>query len=635
MTKWRINKISIENFKFFHRPFELKLDGKNLLLYGENGSGKSSIYWSFYTHFQSCYKQPSIDDAQKYFDSNSTENLRNKFLEDDKRSGIIIEFKATDPKDSRVKTYEDSSERCNTSVTGDTFMQITAGSSSFMNYKFLSSIFDFKNSKQPEIFSIFEADIFPALVLQPAVDLVRLDGSSTSSMTADYWWKYLNNQLSHLPRGTNPNYVKKTSSEYIKYAALLKEFNRQIKNNVTLIETKANQMVSRSFRLEARIQLNYKDAKIEDVPMKYVEDHNKRLVPPRIVVKAEFNHAHAIGRHDVLHPRSFFNEAKLTCMAIAIRFAVVDIMHRADEDGVSALFLDDLLISLDMSTRLDVIDIILGYESNYQILLFTHDYTFYDIIKSKIRQSRQQREWLFKELYSLDDDANAIPDYLLIEDKNATEKAKAFFEQRDYASSANALRRECEEQLKRLLPFNDTIEFTKDPYPKTTFRQLTNMMDALNNFYSNTGISNLTPNIQIYRERLLNPLSHNDVRTPIFKSELLKALNEIPKLRGIEKMPIVSYSLCDEKKEFCIHLKDGGNDGEVHFYFCAEWNKYVWEKNNYYSNPQVHVISSNVGMHKSGEEKTLNSIYTSLKGFVYRADSSRCPSIEDSVQEIR
>uniref|UniRef100_UPI002627146D ATP-binding protein n=1 Tax=uncultured Prevotella sp. TaxID=159272 RepID=UPI002627146D len=55
---WKINNIEIRNFKFFHEPFTLNVDGKNLLLYGENGCGKSSIYWSFYTHYQACLKQP-------------------------------------------------------------------------------------------------------------------------------------------------------------------------------------------------------------------------------------------------------------------------------------------------------------------------------------------------------------------------------------------------------------------------------------------------------------------------------------------------------------------------------------------------------------------------------------------------
>lgn len=71
-------------------------------------------------------------------------------------------------------------------------------------------------------------------------------------------------------------------------------------------------------------------------------------------------------------------------MAVAMRFAVVDVMYQGDENVSSALFLDDLLISLDMSTRLSVIDVILAYQDKYQILLFTHDYAFYDILKSRI-----------------------------------------------------------------------------------------------------------------------------------------------------------------------------------------------------------------------------------------------------------
>ena len=42
-----IKEITLYNFKAFYGENTIKLDGKNLLLYGENGSGKSSIYWAF------------------------------------------------------------------------------------------------------------------------------------------------------------------------------------------------------------------------------------------------------------------------------------------------------------------------------------------------------------------------------------------------------------------------------------------------------------------------------------------------------------------------------------------------------------------------------------------------------------
>jgi energy-coupling factor transporter ATP-binding protein EcfA2 len=40
----RINKINIRNYRFFAEPFPLDFSGENVLLFGENGSGKSSIY---------------------------------------------------------------------------------------------------------------------------------------------------------------------------------------------------------------------------------------------------------------------------------------------------------------------------------------------------------------------------------------------------------------------------------------------------------------------------------------------------------------------------------------------------------------------------------------------------------------
>lgn len=49
----KITKISLQGFRAFDEPFELDLDGgKNLLLHGENGSGKSSIYLALKRFFE-------------------------------------------------------------------------------------------------------------------------------------------------------------------------------------------------------------------------------------------------------------------------------------------------------------------------------------------------------------------------------------------------------------------------------------------------------------------------------------------------------------------------------------------------------------------------------------------------------
>lgn len=73
--KSRLHKIEIKNFKAF-REFTLNLEGRHLLVYGDNGAGKSSLYWALFTFLQSARKQPKGCIA-KYFEPGGPENLLN------------------------------------------------------------------------------------------------------------------------------------------------------------------------------------------------------------------------------------------------------------------------------------------------------------------------------------------------------------------------------------------------------------------------------------------------------------------------------------------------------------------------------------------------------------------------------
>lgn len=53
----KIDELTLENFKFFRGLETLKFNSKNILVYGENGSGKSSLYWALYTFMQSSLKE--------------------------------------------------------------------------------------------------------------------------------------------------------------------------------------------------------------------------------------------------------------------------------------------------------------------------------------------------------------------------------------------------------------------------------------------------------------------------------------------------------------------------------------------------------------------------------------------------
>ena len=52
----RIKQIKLKHFKFFYGEVTIDLERQNALIFGENGSGKSSLYWALYTFMQSVFK---------------------------------------------------------------------------------------------------------------------------------------------------------------------------------------------------------------------------------------------------------------------------------------------------------------------------------------------------------------------------------------------------------------------------------------------------------------------------------------------------------------------------------------------------------------------------------------------------
>lgn len=79
----KITKISLQGFRAFDEPFELDLDGgRNLLLHGENGSGKSSLFLALKRFFEE-----RGDDIAKH---------RNHFSPDARTPSVRLHIKGTD-----------------------------------------------------------------------------------------------------------------------------------------------------------------------------------------------------------------------------------------------------------------------------------------------------------------------------------------------------------------------------------------------------------------------------------------------------------------------------------------------------------------------------------------------------------
>lgn len=123
-----INKIHILGFKAFPNDFELVLEGKHLLMYGENGSGKSSIYYALHCMFQAPLKS---DIGKKYFNADSEQHLKNinNLAADSK---IVIDFTNNHP-----WIYSINKDGYNTELLGGVHPLPADINGCFINHKFI------------------------------------------------------------------------------------------------------------------------------------------------------------------------------------------------------------------------------------------------------------------------------------------------------------------------------------------------------------------------------------------------------------------------------------------------------------------------------------------------------------------
>ena len=197
----------------------------------------------------------------------------------------------------------------------------------------------------------------------------------------------------------------------------------------------------------------------------------------------------------------------------------------------SFLALDDMLISLDMSNRAKVVDFLLKISDKYKIYLFTHDKAFFNYVCHEIHQSGKSEEWVYKRVSY---NANNKEPILLDEHSDYLSKAKHFYEIGDYDTSAIYLRKQLEQSVGELLPYE--LKTRADG----GFVDLQTLWAKLVKFYSDNGKS-LEPPMQILftnsKLLILNVAAHfQRLSNPIYKIELDKVFKLVDYVRSLEKI---------------------------------------------------------------------------------------------------
>ena len=480
----KITKIEIKNFKAFRGPDVIDLSekgGQSLLLYGENGSGKTSLYKALELFLES-----SENEAIRFIDH------QNIFATDD---GYVRLHFTSNPNLQKVD-YEWSENALN-----DTLVQPIIDASKakgFLDYKALLDT-HYLHYKDDTV------DVFDLMIGTLLKNVIN-DISVPSRSFAEEW-----QDLSELifPEQGAAQEVENSQQQFA-------DFNTGIENILARLKMDANKML-RKFGYEntvVELDFEYHEPKFNNNVNKYES--------PQILLKVDF-----LGSIRPKH-HQFLNEAKLSAIALSIFFAGFTLQPPSD---LKILALDDALIGLDMSNRLPVLDILDEKEfEDYQIFLMTYDRAFYEMAKQRKSDDKQ---WKTAELYRGEVDGYEIPAY--VEGKAYIDKAKEYLRANDYKACAVYIRTAFEAIIKRFCEKkNLKVKYSEDPKrlnSEDLWKQIkTGPIRAVKKKGATPFLKQpLIGQIESSRKFTFNPLSHANI-VNVYRKELEEAIDAVERL---------------------------------------------------------------------------------------------------------
>lgn len=511
----KISQILLSNFKFFNKEEVIDINNNHLLLYGENGSGKSSLFWGIYTLLEASFKQPIETD--KYFQTFGTndESLVNIYA-----TKKICPITNKEHCDSYIKIKSDNSTEyvlslLDSTICGNANAQESRKATDFINYQSIFKFQDFKNSETPDLYEVFNYSVLPYVTF-PSFPIKGKPLTNAGLM----WEEYKNGPGKTINRKGDTILVYKHSPEYKNFLAFEKHFNESFTKLVEFINTHGSDFVNK-LGYNIKFELKYTP------PTHIKKDKNYEWTAFRIDLIITSYNGQIV---QIKKPQSFLNEAKMSAIAIAIRLAIIDQrIGTAVPDSLKVLVLDDLMISLDMGNRDKLMDLLLDdFANRYQILFFTHDKMLFDFVDYKIKQHKQDTEWLRKEMYVGEDDTTK-QEYPVIIDGECDSyiKAQKYYKAKDYVASALYIRKTLEDFIVNLLP----EEYCKNADGK--FVELNTLWNRLLK-YSNSIPENIKRRFSQSKLMVLNPSVHyQKLSFPIYKKELSDAIDLIKDLRAL------------------------------------------------------------------------------------------------------
>lgn len=496
MTK-RIVSLKIDNCRAYCGNYDALIlpNGENLLIYGENGSGKSSLYKSM-NNFFSRSILPSFPFVKNRYLNHLEGSIKINFSE----------FSSSLPLQIVPNTYEEYTFGSVTSDNNIQFIQTASRVKGFLDYTDLLKVY-LHNEERPNLF-----DLIVYSLLGNHIPL-----ASGGNFRFKNKWQQLQKDLTLNAYTRNDKCHKNAIDE-------LPDYEIHLRSTLDLVFLELNRLLS-SYFTDFNIQLNYV---LSPLDFNYIgwksewyttSDLRLDIIKDGVLIGANYS--------------DFLNEARLSAIAICLYLA--SLLQNPTNIELKILFLDDVFIGLDAGNRLPILDILRNEFANYQKFISTYDRHWFELAKRQF-EVYNDKSWATLEIYVGVETIghNTISKPILVSGLSNYEKAVQYLHNKvrpDYPASSNYFRKAIEELIHGLVP---KYELADSENTLLADYKLTQLLAKTKRFLEkiNVDTSQIVKIIGLLHS-LIHPFSHYEITSPIYKAELIILENAIPKLKKL------------------------------------------------------------------------------------------------------
>lgn len=489
----RIKRLTLTDFRAFPgpAPAHFDLDGKNLLVYGENGAGKSSVFHAL----------------SDFFSLKRSRNLRvykNVFSgEPETNCAVEVEFNDGAPSakwfmqpgsgaigaaplgSHAIGGATSARERHPATVAGanDTRVTQAALRRAALDYRALLDT----NYKQGD----GAIDLFDIALEKLLADFPVTVAGGTTQTIGELW---------RAVEQAKP--AKHTKTALTKVNQACADFNSGFNQALVALHPLVGALLGDLIGTDVAV------APFAFGGVTYTAAYYKR---DREIAGRSLTLSVSYRNHALSIPQHFLNEARLSALGLAIYLAGrLACTPTANATALKLLVLDDVLIGLDHSNRLPMLDVLNTKFADWQIVLLTHDRNWFDLARSHLPDAN----WKCVEVYEGDGAATApIPIVRPTQNRPARallDKAKELVQTPYVEAAANYARQAFELGVRAACELKK-IEMRYCTDPKA--HQAQDFLDKLKQWPGSAGVSKADwdaalARLEMLKNVVMNPYSH-------------------------------------------------------------------------------------------------------------------------------